>query len=261
MDVGVLGYVAGADQSGTRRARGQPGVGGEGLIGADTTGERIRPASCGLAPLPKPGVDPLPTWSASRWQSLTSEPQLGVAPHLQGDRRFFSGTRGTTGRGFRSGIRGFGCSTTMLRESKSLGQNVDVDLFQRSAGVLEDVVLVVQAGKWVGQGQLVPEALMDPEGQLAWRHLAGEHPGGKCSCSGFLSGDAAQGVQSEAQFVECWRKEIGNVVIRLRACARGQPPQGGAVEAGDEGVTGASDDIGCADRAYAPEGGLVLQGQ
>ncbi|WP_326806007.1 hypothetical protein OIE49_36320 [Streptomyces sp. NBC_01788] len=104
----------------------------------------------------------------------------------------------------------------------------------------------------------MPEALVDPEDQLAWRQLAGQHSGGKCSCGGFLSGKAAHCVEGEAQFVECWGKEIGDVVIRLRTCARGQHPQGGAVEASDERISGAGDDIGCTDLAHTPEDGMVL---
>lgn len=59
----------------------------------------------------------------------------------------------------------------MLSEPKSFGQNVGVDLCQCPVAVLEDVVLVVQVGESFGQGQFVPEALVDPENQLAWRQL------------------------------------------------------------------------------------------
>ena len=147
----------------------------------------------------------------------------------------------------------------MLSEQKSLGQNFGVDLCQCPVAVFEDVVLVVQVGKLFDQGQFVPEALVDPENQFPWRQLAGQHPGGKCSCGGFLSGKAAHWVEGEAQFVECWGKEVGDDVIRLRTCACGQHPQGGTVEAGDKRIAGAGDDIGCTDLAHAPENGAVLK--
>lgn len=141
----------------------------------------------------------------------------------------------------------------------SFGQNFGVDLCWCPVAVFDDVVLVVQVGKLFDQGQFVPEALVDPEGQLAWCQLAGQRPGGECSCGGFLSGNAVRWVEGEAEFVECWEKEIGDVIIRLRACARGQHPQSGTVEAGDERITGASDDIGRTNLAHAPENGSVLK--
>ncbi|GAA3485704.1 hypothetical protein GCM10018966_102370 [Streptomyces yanii] len=70
--------------------------------------------------------------------------------------------------------------------------------------------------------------------QLSQHALASRHPGGKCSRGGFLSGNAARRVEGEAQFVECWGKRVGDVVIRLRACARGQEPQNRTVEVGNE---------------------------
>ncbi|SPF05478.1 hypothetical protein SMA5143A_6292 [Streptomyces sp. MA5143a] len=147
----------------------------------------------------------------------------------------------------------------MLSEPKSFGQNFGVDLCQCPVAVIKVVVLVVQVGKLFDQGQFVPEALVDPEGQLAWCQLVGQRPGGECSCGGFLSGNAVCWVKGEAQLTECWGKEIVDVVIRLRSCARGQHSQGGTVEPGDERVTGASDDIGRTDLAHAPENGTVLK--
>jgi hypothetical protein len=91
----------------------------------------------------------------------------------------------------------------MLSEPKSFGQDVGVDLCRCPVAVFEDVVLIVQVGESLGQGQVVPEALVDPEDQFACRQLAGQHPGDKCSYGGFLSGNAAQWVEGEAQFVEC----------------------------------------------------------
>lgn len=147
----------------------------------------------------------------------------------------------------------------MLRESKSFGRDIGVDLRRCSVAVFENVVLVVQVGESFDQGELVPKAMVDPEGQLAWCQLAGQHPGGKCSRGGFLSGDAARWVEGEAQFVECRGKQVGDVVIRLRACARGQDPQSRTVEAGNECITGSSDDVGCGDHAHPPENGTVLK--
>ncbi|MFD6189670.1 hypothetical protein [Streptomyces sp. NPDC060275] len=146
----------------------------------------------------------------------------------------------------------------MLSEPKGFGHNVGVDLCRCPVAVFEDLVLVVQVGESFGQGQFVPEALVDSQDQLARRQFAGQHPGRKCSCGGFLSANAARWVEDEAQFVKCWGKEIGDVVIRLRACARGQHSQGGAVQAGDERIAGAGDDIGRRNLAHAPEGGMVL---
>ncbi|MFE2059946.1 hypothetical protein ACFQ6U_06355 [Streptomyces sp. NPDC056465] len=146
----------------------------------------------------------------------------------------------------------------MLCKAKSFGRDLGVDLCLCSVAVFEDVVVVVQVGELLGQRQLMPESLMDLERQLAWCQFAGQHPGGKCSRRGFLSGNAARWVEGEAQFVECRRKEVGNVVIRFRACARGQDPQGRTVETGNECITGSGDDVGCADLARAPEGSMVL---
>lgn len=82
-----------------------------------------------------------------------------------------------------------------------------------------------------GASQLVPETMVDPQGQLAWCQLAGQHSGGKCSRRGFLSGNAARWVEGEAQFVECRGQEVGYVVV-LWCCRCGgcylavvQPPR------------------------------------
>ncbi|KOT90008.1 hypothetical protein ADK86_27450 [Streptomyces sp. NRRL F-5755] len=110
----------------------------------------------------------------------------------------------------------------MLRKPQSFGRDIGVDLCRCSIAVFENVVLVVQLGESFRQGQLVPEALMDPESQLTWRQLTGQHPGGECSCGGFLPGNTAHCVEGETQFVECRGKEFGDVVTRLPACARRQ---------------------------------------
>lgn len=97
----------------------------------------------------------------------------------------------------------------MLCKPKSFGRDIGVDLRLCSVAVFKDVVVVVQVGESLGQRQLVPEALMDPESQLAWRQFAGQHPGGKCSRGGFPSGSAARWVEGEAQFVECRGRRSG----------------------------------------------------
>ncbi|KUJ65760.1 hypothetical protein ACZ90_43440 [Streptomyces albus subsp. albus] len=109
-------------------------------------------------------------------------------------------------------------------EPEGFGSDIGVDLRRCSVAVFEDVVLVIEPSEPFGERQLVSEVLMDPEGQLSWGQLAGQHPGGKCSYGGFLTANAAGWMESEAQFVKCWGKELGDVVIRLRACASGKDP-------------------------------------
>ena len=152
-----------------------------------------------------------------------------------------------------------GWNTRMLSEPEGFGRDICVDLRWCSVAVLEDVVLVLESSEPFGRRQLVSEALVDPEGQLSWGQLAGHHPGGKCSCGGFLAANAAGRIEGEAQFVECWGKEFGDVVIRLRACASDQDPQGGTVEAGNECITGSVDDVNGTALADAPEDGMVLK--
>ncbi|MFD7879908.1 hypothetical protein ACFV5G_38520 [Streptomyces sp. NPDC059766] len=97
----------------------------------------------------------------------------------------------------------------MLCKSKSFGRDVGVDLCWCCIPVFEDVVFVVQFGESLGQKQLVPETLVDPEGQLAWHHLASQHPGGKCSRGGFLFGKAL-GEESDDDDPghDQWRQEL-----------------------------------------------------
>ncbi len=144
-------------------------------------------------------------------------------------------------------------------KSMRFGRDIGVDLRLCPDAVFEDVVVVVQVGESFDQRQLVPETMVDPEGQLAWCQLAGQHPGGKCTRGGFLSGNAARRVEGEAQFVECRGKEVGDVVVRLHACARGQDPQGRTVEAGNECIAGSSDDVSRGDLAHSPENCTVLK--
>ncbi len=147
----------------------------------------------------------------------------------------------------------------MLSEPEGFGRDIGVDLRRCSVAVFEGVGLVIEFREPFGQRQLVSEALVDPEGQLSWGQLAGQHPGGKCSCGGFLAANAAGRIESEAQFVECWGKELGDVVIRLRACASGKDPQGGTVKADNECITGSVDDVNGTALADAPENGMVLK--
>lgn len=59
----------------------------------------------------------------------------------------------------------------MLCKPKSFGRDLGVDLRLCSVAVLEDVVIVVQVGESFNQRQIVPETMVDPEGQLAWCQL------------------------------------------------------------------------------------------
>ncbi|MEU9194470.1 hypothetical protein [Streptomyces hundungensis] len=59
------------------------------------------------------------------------------------------------------GICGFGWTARLLCELLGFGCDIGVDLCRCSVAVFEDVVLVVQCGQSLGQGQLVPEALVD----------------------------------------------------------------------------------------------------
>lgn len=83
-------------------------------------------------------------------------------------------------------------------EPMGFGGDFGVDLRLCSVAVFEDVVLVVQFGEPFGQGQLVPEPLVDSEGQPAWRQLTGQHPDGKGPYDSFLSGNTAHWVEREA---------------------------------------------------------------
>ncbi|MFF7091846.1 hypothetical protein ACFY9A_05545 [Streptomyces rubradiris] len=145
------------------------------------------------------------------------------------------------------------------RQPQRLGRDIGVDPRRCSVTESEEVVLVVQLGEPLGERQIVPEAPVDSEGQLPWRQLAGRHPGGKRSYDRLLAGIAAHCGEGEAQFTECRGQEAGDVVIRLRAGARSQDPQRGAVQTGDECVTGSGDDVGGADLTHTPQNGTVLK--
>ncbi|MFJ9729357.1 hypothetical protein ACIRP3_42130 [Streptomyces sp. NPDC101209] len=94
-----------------------------------------------------------------------------------------------------------------------------VDLRWSPVAVLDDVVLAVQIGESFGQGQMVPEALVDPGDPLPWRH-ASQHLSDQRSRRDFLPGKEGQ-----RQFASRWRKQILDVVFRLRARTRGHHPQ------------------------------------
>ncbi|MGW3512887.1 hypothetical protein [Streptomyces sp. NPDC000994] len=78
-------------------------------------------------------------------------------------------------------------------------------------------------------------------------------------CGGLLSGNAAHWIEGEAQFVERWGEEVWEAVIRLGARTGSEDSQCGAVESGDERVTGDADDVAGTDLSHTPEGGIVLQ--
>lgn len=135
----------------------------------------------------------------------------------------------------------------MSCETAGFGGDLGVDLRRRPVAVFEGVVLVVELGEPSGQGQVVPMAVVDAAYEVPRYQLAGEHAACECPRGGSPTGLVADRVEGEAEFAECLREQFGYVVVRLGACAGGQDAQGGAVESGDERVTGGADDVGRAD--------------
>lgn len=146
----------------------------------------------------------------------------------------------------------------MGREAAGFGRDLGIDLVHGSVAVFEDVVLVVEFGEPLSQRQFMSVALVNPEGELPRRELAGEHVTCEGSGGGFLPGLAGDRTESEAEFVECWGQQVVHVVIRLGARAGGEDSKAGGVKSGDERITGGIDDIARTDFAHPPEGGMVL---
>ncbi|MCX4825798.1 transposase family protein [Streptomyces sp. NBC_01142] len=92
-----------------------------------------------------------------------------------------------------------------------------------------------------------------PECQLASEHAACERSGG-----GFLAGIAGDRIEGEAEFVECFGKQLVDVVVRLGACAGGEDSKAGGAESGDERITGGIDDVARTDFCRTPECGMFL---
>lgn len=139
-------------------------------------------------------------------------------------------------------------------EAAGFGGDLGIDLVHGSVAVFENVVLVVEFSEALGQGQLVSVALVNPEGELPRREVAGEHAACEGSGGGFLTGLAADGIEGEAKFVESCGKQVVDVVVRFGARAGGEDAKAGGVESGDERVTGGIDDFARADLPRAPEG-------
>ncbi|MEU6662044.1 hypothetical protein [Streptomyces sp. NPDC046821] len=116
-----------------------------------------------------------------------------------------------------------GCDTA------GFGRDLGIDLVHGSVAVFEDVVLIVEFGEPLGQGQLMSVALVYPEGELPRRELSGDHTACEGSGGGFLTGLAADRTEGEAEFGECCGKQVVDVVVRLGARASGEDPQTGAV--------------------------------
>lgn len=112
----------------------------------------------------------------------------------------------------------------MLSQPSGFGRDLGVDLCQGPVAVFEDVVLVIEFCEPFSQGQFMPKALMNPEGELTRSQLAAQHLARECSHGGFLASLTADRVEGEDQFVECCGKELGDVVVRFSACARCQGP-------------------------------------
>ncbi|KMO93508.1 hypothetical protein ACS04_35135 [Streptomyces roseus] len=143
-------------------------------------------------------------------------------------------------------------------EAAGFGGDLGVDLVHGSVAVFEDVVLVIEFGEPLSQGQLMSIAPVDPEGELPRCQFAGEHAPCEGSGGGFLAGIAGHRVEGEAEFIECRGKQIVDVIVRLGACAGGKDSKSGGVESGDERITGGIDDIARTAFSHAPEGGMVL---
>ena len=143
-------------------------------------------------------------------------------------------------------------------EAAGFGRDLGIDLCRCSVAVFEDVVLVIEFGEPLCQGQLMSVASVNPESELPRCQLAGEHAACERSGGGFLTGIACHRVEGEAEFVECCGKQIVDVIVRLGACAGGKDSKAGGVESGDERITGGLDDIARTDFSHAPEGGMVL---
>lgn len=94
-------------------------------------------------------------------------------------------------------------------EAVGFGRDLGIDLVRTSVVIVEDVVLVIEFGEPLRQGQFMSVALVkaggEPPGcQLASKHAACERSGGVLSAG--IAGDRVEG---EAEFVECFGSNSG----------------------------------------------------
>jgi hypothetical protein len=144
------------------------------------------------------------------------------------------------------------------REAAGFGRDLGIDLVHSFVAVFEGVVLVIEFGEPLSEGQFMPEALVKTGGELPGCQLAGEHAACERSGGVLSAGIAGGRAEGEAEFVECYGEQLVDVVVRFGARAGGEGAKAGGVESGDERVTGGFDDIARADFSHAPEGGMVL---
>ncbi|REE58676.1 hypothetical protein BX257_1105 [Streptomyces sp. 3212.3] len=142
---------------------------------------------------------------------------------------------------------------------KTPSTSLDDYSLRRPVAVFKRVVLIVQLGKPLSQGQFMPKTLVDAKGELPRAQLAGQHLPRKCLRGRFFAEDAAGCIEGESQLFERRRQELGNIVFGLSSGAGGQASQRGTVEAGHECVASSADDVVCASFADASEDCAVLQ--
>lgn len=89
-------------------------------------------------------------------------------------------------------------------KAAGFGPDLGIDLVHRSVAVFEDVVLVIEFGEPLSQGQFVSVALVNTGGELPRCQLAGEHAACERSGGVLSAGIAGDRVEGEAEFVECF---------------------------------------------------------
>ncbi|MDX3236379.1 hypothetical protein PV392_11925 [Streptomyces sp. ME03-5709C] len=147
----------------------------------------------------------------------------------------------------------------MLSQPTRFRRYLSVNLFWRSVAVLKDVVLVIQQGERLRQGQLVPKALVDQEGKLSWRQLSCQHSPRQRSRGSLPSSDATGWIEGEPELFQRRRQKVGNVINGFCPGAPSQAPQCGTVEAGHECVASSTHHVVRADLPDAPESGTMLK--
>lgn len=145
------------------------------------------------------------------------------------------------------------------RQTLSFDRDLGVELGQHPVPVLDDVVLVIELSKALGQGELMAEPLVGAHSKLSRRQLARQHPVRERPHGSVLPGLAVARVVHKVQLIEYDGKQVRNVVLRLRTCGSGQNAQCRAVQSGNECRAGSLDDIVGMGLADTPENGAVLQ--